>query len=268
MILSGLVRIRVAKARVSRVQPDKFEPATIVSAHPFFDPDVPLVSQELSPEDSRMRHAAQRLVALMGATNSPLLTSSALANVPLLPPSLLQAIASTIESNHSVSSPMLSDLLVGTLGGACEWEDRLQHLALPEANRRIEFTASMLEKAVERVQILREVLVNTPYALQDQYYGALVRSQIEAIVKQVTSMTSTGLTLRVMDNGKEASSSAVTTRREHSSPGPRIIRRVIGLGPRHRGIDGPGRSDDDDDADDDADDYTHTSPGGLSLIHI
>ena len=75
-------------------------------------------------------------------------------------------------------------------------------------------------------------------------------------------MTSTGLTLRVMDNGKEASSSAVTTRREHSSPGPRIIRRVIGLGPRRRGIDGPGRSDDDDDADDDADDYTHTSPGG------
>ena len=262
LILSGLVRIRVAKARVSRVQPDTFEPATIVSAHPFFDPDVPLVSQELSPEDSRMRHAAQRLVALMGATNSPLLTSSALANVPLLPPSLLQAIASTIESNHSVSSPMLSDLLVGTLGGACEWEDRLQHLALPEANRRIEFTATMLEKAVERVQILREVLVNTPYALQDQYYGALVRSQIEAIVKQVTSMTSTGLTLRVMDNGKEASSSAATTRRENSSPGPRIIRRVIGLGPRRRGIDGPGRSDDDDDADDDADDYTHTSPGG------
>lgn len=227
LVVSGIARIYVEKVHAPNADVGTPDLVPIASVRTFFDPtNVPPASQDTSTSLIRMKNAAKNLISSLNTPpiSSRLPTNSALATVPLLPPTLLGNILSLMaDPSPRVTAPILSDLLVGLLGGTCDWHMRIEHLSLSDVAMRLDHTVAMLEQGIERVRILREVLTNTSSALQDKNYGALIRAQLEAIVQQVGGITSTGITLRVIDHGKDSRALV-----PHRSQGPRVIRRIMG----------------------------------------
>lgn len=226
LVVSGVARIYAKQVCAPHSDTGTVDAASIASVRPFRDPaNLPPASQDTSTSLTRMKRAAEKLMSCLRAPSvSPSLPlNSALAAVPLLPPMLLRNITSLMaDPGPEVTASMMSDLLAGLLGGTCDWHMRIKHLSLPDVDMRLEHTVAMLEQGTERVRILREVLSNSSSALQDQNDGALIRAQIEAIVQQVAGITSSGISLRVIDHGNESRALV-----PHRSQEPRVTHRVV-----------------------------------------
>lgn len=226
LVVSGVARIYAKQVCAPHSDTGTVDAASIASVRPFRDPaNLPPASLDTSTSLMRMKRAAEKLMSYLRAPSvSPSLPlNSALAAVPLLPPMLLRNITSLMaDPGPEVTASMMSDLLAGLLGGTCDWHMRVKHLSLPDVDMRLEHTVAMLEQGTERVRILREVLSNSSSALQDQHDGALIRAQIEAIVQQVAGITSSGISLRVIDHGNESRALV-----PHRSQEPRVTHRVF-----------------------------------------
>ncbi|KAL4399828.1 serine-type endopeptidase [Malassezia pachydermatis] len=257
LLLSGIVRVHVTSTRAARPDPASASITSVVLApvaqvEVFHDPsDLTPLSQDASSATAELKGAALQLMTSMSEVVPTLSshTPSMLAGVPLLPPSLMKRLTALLDTPDAMTSAMLADLLIGLLGGACTWDGRVSHLALVDPAQRIEQTVAMLREGMQRVQILRDLLANTPYALQEQHRNALIRAQIEAMVGQLAHAAPSGLSLRLIDSSP--TSRALVPRK---SGGPSILRRRLpnGSEARHSSGDdnddmaGPMHDDDDD----------------------
>lgn len=148
-----------------------------------------------SADSARLIAAAHNVIAALDSPTHVPLSNAPIARVPLLPPPMLERLRAMLKADD-VRADELADRVMGALGGAAEWSARIEHLTLVDPHARVDRTAALLERAAERVRILRELLVAVPYALSDKGRTQLARAQLEAIVVQVADMS--GLSLRVI----------------------------------------------------------------------
>lgn len=225
LLLSGLVRAEVGEI-ITRVDTMGIaSPYARITPHYDPSPSDPSLSQ--LPAAKAMQSTAYELIALLGkvdpSANAP--SASIIAHVPMLPPLMLKRVGALMEDMEKVQVSLLADLLVGVFGGACVWEDRLVHLQATDVAHRIDHTAAMLERALERVRILREMLVQIPYALQNQNRVALARAQLGTITAQLAS-TMPSVRLLSADK-KDGQTERRITLRPSAGGRPASVRRIM-----------------------------------------
>lgn len=207
LLISGISRIHVEHVRASRTGSSDGPSA---NALPVVH--VKVVNENASatsllshPAYERLTNTTIRLIDAMQKYPSLSTRTSALAQVPLLPPSLVPKLMQLLETKESDTVLALCDLLMGMMGGVCTWQERLEHLSLVHAETRLERTADMFEHAIDRVKVLRELLNNVPSAFQSNYTTELLRAQLQSIVAQLSQASYSGLALRVLDSDRTPS---------------------------------------------------------------
>lgn len=205
--ISGLSRIHVEKVR-----PARMESVTGVHVTPqpvacvkVWSENQPTTSMLVSSACERLKSTTVHLIDALQNDMPSLSGSSVLARVPLLPPSLVPKLMQLLETKEEAVIVSLPDLLMGVLGGACTWQDRLEHLSLSHLDSRLERTAEMFEHAIDRVKVLRELLSGLSSSFQDSQKAELLHAQLQSIVAQLSSATFPGVSLRVIDGKRSPS---------------------------------------------------------------
>ncbi|WFC93461.1 endopeptidase La [Malassezia brasiliensis] len=231
--ISGLMRAEIGRP-VPVAEPVAAN-VTVVELRAFPQDLTAAPPKEETPGVRAMRESAKRLVELMGRAAIPThaaMSNSVVARVPLLPPPLLKRVSLLLRESDQMSSGMLADLLVGALGGACAWDERLHHLALVDIEPRVAYTTEMLDRGVVRMQTLRDMLLSIPYALQDQQRLVLSRAQLETIVAELARINPGVVSsLRIFQGEPPRQGSderAVVRRMPSKERGPQVTRRIVG----------------------------------------
>ncbi|PKI85730.1 endopeptidase La [Malassezia vespertilionis] len=273
LLVSGIMRVQIGDSLTPHPSPPSaphVPPIPITNVHPFPDDYRSTAASADSDAVMRMRGAARLLMSQLGTDTAPNDTqiNSIVSRVPMLPLTLVKRLNALMRDMDQISAGMLADLLVGALGGACSWEDRLHHLTLLSTEARIEFTAAMLERGIERVKIMREMLVNVPYALYDQHRSALARGQLEVIISQLSHINpSVASSLRVLktDNKSWGDKRNVIIRIPNMSESGPTVRRTLNNMP----IRAPERKGEDpDDGDDDSTDELNALAERISVAQL
>lgn len=200
LLLSGMGRIHVKNVHPSNIEANTrndIPPPPVARVEVLNEKST--ASLLASPAHERLTATAVRLIDAMQKDMSSAAGASALARVPLLPPSLASKLMQLLETKEEAHIASLPDLLMGMLGGACIWNDRLEHLSLVHADARLERTADMFEHAIGRVKVLRELLTSVPGSFQNTHRVELLRTQLQSIVAQLSGASYSGVSLRVMD---------------------------------------------------------------------
>lgn len=108
--------------------------------------------------------------------------------IPLMPPALIRKIRTFVREARDSQAPQLADVLIGSLGGACEWKDRLAVLADYEPWERVRHSAKVLSIGAARVRLARELLTSLAAPLNDSAKETLIRSQLEALLSQLAAL--------------------------------------------------------------------------------
>lgn len=211
LVISGLGRAHI-DALVEPLPAKNGPPMTqVIRATPYIDDkNTPAVD---SAAISALRNVARQLIdELTGETYQPHGARSAVAQMPLLPPSFARRFKSVLRAKD-IPHGSIADVSMGALGGACPWDDRIAQLALYEVRPRVAATTMMLERGIERVRAMREVAAAVPSAMQGPNGDALIRAQIEALITQIAAINPM---MRVMINEQ---------RSDRGEPGP-VVRRT------------------------------------------
>lgn len=201
ILLSGISRIHVEKVRPAKIEAIagiNITPPPVATVKVLND-KVSNATLLASPAHERLKAVTIRLIDIMQKVPSSPSGASALARIPLLPSSLILKLIHLLEAKEEAHIATLPDLLMGVLGGACIWKDRLEHLSLVHADARLERTADMFEHAIGRVQVLRELLISVPSSFEDTHRTELLRIQLQSIVAQISGASYPGVSLRVID---------------------------------------------------------------------
>lgn len=251
LMVSGIARVQVVRQVLST---DTVPAGSVADVKVHSKDLVAKPGQHETPAAADMRRIARTITETLGRIRvaDGTLVNSMVSRVPLLPPVLLKRVQVLLRTKDQINAGVLSDLLVGWLGGACVWEDRLTHLTLVDPPKRLEFTVEMFERGLERVRVMRELLMNVPYALHDQQRTALARAQLEVIIAQLASINpSISASLRVIGDTNEKSDERTVIRRpqvKNDERPPAVVRRAVGNDPRRPPEDAD--SDDEDDGED------------------
>lgn len=116
------------------------------------------------------------------------MSGSQQAHLPLMPVTLIRKIRSFVREARDTQAAQLADVLVGSLGGACEWSDRLALLADIDQGARVQHAAKILSTGAGRVRLARELLMSLTAPLNDGAKEALVRSQLETLLTQLAAL--------------------------------------------------------------------------------
>lgn len=257
LVVTGISRVRVER----QIAPYKLEDdeksgavthaqAPIVAVVPYMDEATTTSAvQEDLDAAAEMRAAAKQLMDMLadGGVPKGAVVNSAVANVPLLAPSLAERVSALLRDTNDANGGMLADILVGVFGGTLVWTDRLEHLTLVQPATRVVRTTEMLRSGMERVRLMREVLTNVPAPLHGGHKDALLQSQIEAFVAQLAAVQpGMRVVVNSLTNGSSRSDKpGPIVRRNEESDAPPVLRRLAG---RSRGG-GPERGPRDEDED-------------------
>ncbi|WFC98731.1 endopeptidase La [Malassezia yamatoensis] len=242
LLISGLMRAKLGNLAMAA------EPTganhTIAELQAFTQDLNAPPPKEQTPSLKAMQDAARRLVEIMGRTSIPTTAASpnsVVARVPMLPPALLKRLVMLLRDVDQMPTGMLTDLLVGALGGACIWEDRLHQLSIVDVDQRVTFTTEMLQRGVERMETLRDMLLSIPYALHDQHRTALSRAQLEMIATEIARINPQVISsIRIFQGNdtqaKKSDERAVIRRPTNKDRMPSVTRRIMGADrlPGHR----------------------------------
>ena len=230
--ISGLMRAKIGRPVLAA------EPVvaniTVVELRAFPQDLTAGAPKDETPGVRAMRKSAKRLVELMGRASIPTHAASpnsVVARVPLLPPPLLKRVTLLLREFDQISSGMLADLLVGALGGACAWDERLHHLTIVPVEPRVAYTTQMLDRGVARMQTLREMLLAIPYALHDQQRSALSRAQLETVAAELARINPGVVSsLRIFQGEppRQGDERAVVRRVPGKERAPQVTRRIVG----------------------------------------
>jgi len=106
--------------------------------------------------------------------------------VPLLPPALLKRLRSFVKDSRD--APLLADVLLGTLGGACEWSSRVGLLGEFDPRERVRLAGKVIADGAARVRLARELLQALSAPLNPNSKEALIRAQLEALLTQLAAL--------------------------------------------------------------------------------
>lgn len=106
--------------------------------------------------------------------------------VPLLPPALLKRLRSFVKDSRD--APLLADVLLGTIGGACEWSPRVGILGEFDPRERVRLAGKVLGEGAARVRLARELLQALSAPLTPNSKEALIRAQLESLLTQLAAL--------------------------------------------------------------------------------
>ena len=208
LVVTGLTRVRVDRWLSVRAP---LTSTTIDSARNLTVPDVPVPLASITPfADSapfpasssssqdlhlarELKRVAQELIEALSvevATRKPDVNdhSSATLALPLLPAALLKRLSSFIKEARDSQSGTLADVLVGTLGGACEWNERVSVLGDFDARERVKHSIQILSDGAVRVRTARELIAALAAPLNGSSKENLARNQLEALLAQLAAL--------------------------------------------------------------------------------
>lgn len=213
LTVTGLTRVRVDRWLSVRAPltsssldsarnfsvPDVAVPLASVST---FTDDVPWPAAASSPASKADKEAIHALrvnalelldaIATLGPASSDA-TNVALGTfaLPLMPPILIRKIRSFVRDARDSQAAQLADVLLGSLGGACEWKDRLAVMAAFDQGERVRDTARALSIGASRVRLARDLIASLSAPLNDTSKEALLRTQLESLLSQLAALNPT-----------------------------------------------------------------------------
>ncbi|CAO1638215.1 unnamed protein product [Parajaminaea phylloscopi] len=210
LTVTGLARVRIDRwlsvrapltstaldAARNITVPDVAVPLASVTT---FSDDVAWPGPQPSKSDREVIHALRvNAVDLLESINALApLQQSAVATVlgnntlPLLPATLVRKIRVFVKDAPDSQAAQLADVLIGSLGGACEWKDRLAVLSDHDQRERVQHTAAALSIGAGRARLVRELLTSLAAPLNDRAKETLLRSQLEALLYQLAALNPT-----------------------------------------------------------------------------
>ncbi|PWN87758.1 ATP-dependent protease La [Acaromyces ingoldii] len=212
LVVTGLTRVRVDRWLSVRAP---LTSTALDSARNLTVPDVPVPLAAVTPfadgavrhnadDVAQLRRAAQDVIEAL-ALSSPS-TSAAAVNktqqqpppaadptastlaLPLLPAALLKRLRTFVADASDGQAGLLADVLVGTLGGSCEWGDRVAVLGDWDAKERVRNAAKVLSNGAARVRQARELLTSLSAPLNNASKESLARNQLEALLAQLAAL--------------------------------------------------------------------------------
>ncbi|PWN49506.1 ATP-dependent protease La [Violaceomyces palustris] len=128
---------------------------------------------ELTPQEVSSKHIA-----------SPLLTPA----LPMMPSGLLKRLRAFVRDCRESQAGMLADILMGSLGGACEWSERVGVLGDWDQRERVRHATSVLRNGTKRVRLARELILALSAPLNSNNKESIIRSQLQALLAQLAAL--------------------------------------------------------------------------------
>lgn len=209
LVVTGIARVRVdrwlsARAPLTSTMIDSARNLTVpdvaiplASMTPFVDSKpFPERGPSTNPEDKvlvqSLRTSAQNLIEALladSASRRSLNEASAVAlALPLLPAALLRRLQTFVKDAKDHQSGLLADVLVGTLGGACEWNERVSVLGDYDVRERVKHTSQLLTNGAQRVRTAKELIASLSAPLSNASKESLARNQLEALLAQLAAL--------------------------------------------------------------------------------
>jgi ATP-dependent Lon protease len=208
LLVTGICRVRVdrwlsVRAPLTSTTLDRNItvpdiPVPLAAITTFTD-DAPFPPYNASSSDietaNTLRHAAEDildaltpLVATISRKPSEAVPATSTPTMPLLPPGLLRRIRTFIKDAREGQAGLVADVLVGTLGGACEWSERVSVLGEWDPRQRVKAAASVLSAGAARVRLARELLAALSAPLGGDTKESLARAQLETLLSQLAAL--------------------------------------------------------------------------------
>ncbi|UZJ53280.1 hypothetical protein CBS101457_002600 [Exobasidium rhododendri] len=208
LVVTGITRVRVDRWLSVRAP---LTSTTIDSARNLTVPDIPVPLASMTPfadtapfpaasssiQDSHLaqdlKRVAQDLIdALTVDAKSRKVNvqdpSTATLALPLLPSALLKRLNTFVKEAKESQSGLLADVLVGTLGGACEWNERVSVLGDHDVRDRVKRATKVLADGASRVRTARELIAAFGAPLNSNSKENLARNQLEALLAQLAAL--------------------------------------------------------------------------------
>lgn len=207
LVVTGIARVRVdrwlsVRAPLTSTALDSARnltvpdvPVPLASMTPFVDAaPFPARGGAASAEDKafvlQLRHAAQELIEALLTDASSRRADSATATLalPLLPAALLKRLLTFVKDARDNQSGLLADVLVGTLGGACDWNERVSVLGDYDPRERVKHSIRVLSDGAQRVRTAKELIASLGVPLSNASKENLARNQLEALLAQLAAL--------------------------------------------------------------------------------
>lgn len=210
LLVSGLTRVRIdrwlsirAPLTATTIDPKSDlsipdVPIPLATATAFIDEDPWPTFPEASPGDIdlvvRLKKASAELIDAIVQLSPP---SDGNANtpspivgpaLPLLPAGLLKKLRGFMQDCRESQAALLADIVVGTLGGACEWSERVAILGDWDQRERVRHSVEVIQNGAKRVKLARELLAALSSPLNPSNKETVIRSQLEALLHQLAAL--------------------------------------------------------------------------------
>jgi len=210
LLVSGLTRVRIdrwlsirAPLTATTIDPKSNlsipdVPIPLATATAFVDEESWPTFPEASPGDInlvvRLKKASAELIDAIAQLNPPSDGTSNMPSpivgpaLPLLPASLLKKLRGFMQDCRESQAALLADIVVGTLGGACEWSERVAILGDWDQRERVRHSIDLILNGVKRVKLARELLTALSSPLNPSNKETVIRSQLEALLNQLAAL--------------------------------------------------------------------------------
>lgn len=210
LLVSGLTRVRIdrwlsirAPLTATTIDPKSNlaisdVPIPLATATAFVDEESWPTFPEASPGDIdlvvKLKKASAELIDVIAQLHSPsddtTNTPSPIVGpaLPLLPASLLKKLRGFMQDCRESQAALLADIVVGTLGGACEWSERVAILGDWDQRERVRHSVDVIQNGTKRVKLARELLAALSSPLNPSNKETVIRSQLEALLNQLAAL--------------------------------------------------------------------------------
>ncbi|EST08360.2 ATPase, AAA-type, core [Kalmanozyma brasiliensis GHG001] len=210
LLVSGLTRVRIdrwlsirAPLTATTIDPKSNlavpdVPIPLATATAFVDEESWPTFPEASPGDIdlvvRLKKASAELIDAIGQLNPPGDSSTNTPSpivgpaLPLLPASLLKKLRGFMQDCRESQAALLADIVVGTLGGACDWSERVAILGDWDQRERVRHSVDVILNGVKRVKLARELIAALSSPLNPGNKETVIRSQLEALLNQLAAL--------------------------------------------------------------------------------
>ena len=210
LLVSGLTRVRIDRWLSIRTSltattidpksnlaiPDV--PIPLATATAFVDEESWPTFPEASPGDIdlvvKLKKSSAELIDAIAQLNPPIDGSTHIPSpivgpaLPLMPASLLKKLRGFMQDCRESQAALLADIVIGTLGGACEWSERVAILGDWDQRERVRHSVDAIQNGVKRVKLARELLTALSSPLNSNNKETVIRSQLEALLNQLAAL--------------------------------------------------------------------------------
>ncbi len=147
--------------------------------------------------------------------------------MPLLPPVMLKRLRTLVKDAPDSAMGTLADVLVGTLGGACEWAARLDLLSEWDVRSRLSAATKALRNGASRILLARELVSALAVPLNQGSKETLLRQQLESLLTSLVAINpNVSARITTPNGGFSINGSAINN--NSSSNGPSSSSAAVG----------------------------------------